>query len=105
MAILSKDTLFGRVIVKKITLSTGDVVHIFPLPAREIVNNADIKMEKLIHRSLCDANGLPFFTGEDDTERTLTLPLADFNILAQAVVELNGMKSADSDAAGQAEKN
>ncbi len=103
MAILNKDTLFGRVVVKRVELSGGDAVHIRPLPASDVVGGG-MKTEELIHRSLCDENGEPFFSGDDDAGRVLTLPINDFSALTKAVLELNGMKIAEGDS-GEAEKN
>lgn len=110
MALLNKNALFGRVITRKVELSNGDTVHILPLSAAEVIGGGDVKMEKLILRSLCDAEGTPFFTGDDDGATALSLPLADFSILGKAVLEFNGMQAADDGAGGmggmgQAEKN
>lgn len=104
MAVLNKTTLFERRIVKKVELANGDAVHIAPLPAREIMGGEAVSMEKLIHRSLCDEKGEPFFTESDDAGRMLTLPLPDFNRLSRAILDLNGMKATDNET-GQAEKN
>ena len=103
MSILNKDTLFSRVIVKPVELSDGNIVHIAPLPAAEVVGVGEVQMEKLILRSLCDADGTLFFQ-DDDAGRTLRLPLPDFSILSKAIMELNGTKTAEGET-GQAEKN
>jgi hypothetical protein len=114
MAILDKKAFLSRASqVKEIKLSGDSSVFIRPLPAANFINDEgqsisedSFHTEKLIIRSLCDADGVPWFNEKDEkTHEVLKIPMDDFNTLALACLEINGLKLADKTATGGGEKN
>ena len=100
---------FMRRNIKQVELPDGNVVCIRPLTARYLVENAQdgkrFSPEVLLAESLVTEDGERLF-GPDEAAETMTIDLPSFNVLVQAVMELNGLKPVgDSEDGGGAEKN
>jgi hypothetical protein len=101
MGILDKSSFLSRKRqIKEVVLSDGNSVFITPLPADFFISSngqmgSDFRAERLIAHSLCDPQGQAWFS-EEDERAVLQLNLADFKLLTQACLAVNGLSLAGS---------
>lgn len=107
MAVLNREAFMKRVVVEPVELPNGDTVYIRALPASFFVGRPDdepVKDGDILTRSLCDADGQPMFA-EEEAETAMIVDLPSLKAIMSHIVELNGLKSREGEAQGQAEKN
>lgn len=108
---LTKETFLQRRPVKPVTLSDGQTVHLLYLPASHFIEEEGAApgedkrydFASLIAKSLCDEKGAPFFA-EGGREEVKMIPLKDFSLLGDTILEMNGLSAKKGDAP-VAEKN
>lgn len=105
---LDRDGYLKRAFTRPVELSDGAIVNIRALPASLIVSGAQdtslFEPANLLVQSLADENGQRLFADGEKSE-AMTIDHTSLRVILDAIMELNGLQTANDGTAGDVEKN